>query len=88
MQSPQPESDGISRLLSANERNSNGSQEIAEGDFYATHGRLGSVFLLKPELALSVHGQTSGLKAPSLLLSGLGHFNRKVPILPLLRIGP
>jgi hypothetical protein len=33
MKSLQPEADGISRLLSANERNSNGSQEIAEGDF-------------------------------------------------------
>jgi hypothetical protein len=27
-------------------------------------------------------------KAGSLLPSGLGHINRKVPILPMLRIGP
>jgi hypothetical protein len=32
MKSLQPEADGISHLLSANERNSNGSQEISEGD--------------------------------------------------------
>jgi hypothetical protein len=37
MQSPQPEADRISRLLSANERNSNGSQEIVEGDFLKTN---------------------------------------------------
>jgi uncharacterized protein YbjT (DUF2867 family) len=37
MKSLQPEADGISRLLSANERNSNGSQEIAEGDFLKTN---------------------------------------------------
>jgi hypothetical protein len=36
MKSLQPEACGISRLLSANERNSNGSQEIAEGDFLKT----------------------------------------------------
>jgi len=37
MKSLQPEADGISRLLSANERNSNGSQEIAESDFLKTN---------------------------------------------------
>ena len=37
MKSLQPEADGISRLLSANGRNSNGSQEIAEGDFLKTN---------------------------------------------------
>jgi uncharacterized protein YbjT (DUF2867 family) len=37
MQSRQPESNGITRLLSANERNSDGSQEIAEGYFLKTN---------------------------------------------------
>ena len=37
MQSPQPEGDGMSRPLSAHERNSKGSQEIAEGDFLKTN---------------------------------------------------